>query len=288
VITAFVSAPGVARPHRGFGSVRNAGSIRAWIGGIAVAAAAVGLDAIGADLEPAPAELIAAEIVDAAEATLRGDRCVIDAKLTVPKRKRARARTLHLRVQDDREGGRSFVRVLGPEQDAGVAMLKLPPNIWTWSPEEQRHARIARAAWHEPWMGSDFDVADLLHTGALLGDYRHRLLGIDPQPDGQEGLRAYVIESLPRGPTGGRIVHWIEIAHATPLRREFYAEDGSLARVIRYGDIRVVQGRWFPHAWHALRAKHEGEESRFFVQQVRFDPKFDATTFTTGRLRSSD
>jgi hypothetical protein len=137
-------------------------------------------------------------------------------------------------------------------------------------------------------MESDFDLADLLHTRGVVSDYRHRLIGIDPKPDGLVDVRTYVIESRRRDGTGGKVVHWIAVDHKTPIRREFHTVEGTLSRVIRYGDIRKSQGRWFPFLWTALRAGAKGDESRIEVRQVQFDLKFPDGTFSTTNLRSAD
>jgi hypothetical protein len=247
--------------------------------------------AAAAELEPAPEGLVAAEIADRADGVLRGRRRVLDAAMTFWKEGRADKATFRFRATDDREAGRSLIRILEPEKDAGRAFLMLPPNLWTWVPKDERVARMAPDEWHAPWLGGAFDNDDLLHLSDPVAEYEHRLLGVDPQPDGVVGVRAYVVESLARaGARGasGRIVSWIEVEHATPLRREFYDPAGALVRVLRFGDIRAVQGRRFPHVWTARRIAWEGHETRIEVEGVWFDPKLAADTFSTQRMKSPE
>ena len=240
------------------------------------------------ELEPAPEGLVAAEIAAGAEALLRGRRRVLDAGMTFWQDGRPGKQAIRLRATDDREAERSLIRILAPEAEAGRAFLKLPPNVWTWVPKDERIARIPPEEWHAPWLGGAFDNDDLLHLSDPVAGFEHRLLGVDPQPDGVVGLRAYVIESRARdGARGavGRIVSWIEVEHATPLRREYYDAAGALARVLHFGGIREVQGRQFPHVWTARRIAWEGHETRIEVEGVWFDSKFDADTFSTQRMK---
>jgi len=258
---------------------------------LALAALFAGSAAASAELEPGPEGVVAAEIVERAEAVLLGHRRVLDASMTFWHEGRPGKRAIRLRARDDREMGRSLIRILEPEKEAGRAFLKLPPNLWAWFPKDERIARIPPDQWHAPWLGGAFDNDDLLRLSDPVAGYEHRLLGIDPQPDGVVGLRAYVIESLARdGSRGatGRIVAWIEVEHATTLRREYYDAAGELSRVLRFGDIREVQGRRFPYVWTARRIAWQAHETRIEVERVWFDAKFAADTFSTQRMKSSE
>jgi len=249
------------------------------------------LPADSGELDPVPAGLVAGEIAARAEASMRGRRRVLDATMSFWRDGRPGKTAIRLRATDDREAGRSLIRILAPEADAGRAFLKRPPNVWTWVPKDERIARIPPSQWHAPWLGGAFDNDDLLHLSDPVTGFEHRLLGVDPQPDGVVGLRAYVVESLARqGERGaiGRVVSWVEVEHATLLRREFYDATGSLARVLHYGDIREVQGRQFPHVWTARRVAWQDHETRIEVEGVWFDPKLDVDTFSTQRMKSQE
>ena len=79
--------------------------------------------------------------------------------------------------------------------------------------------RIPPSMMLQSWMGSDFTNDDLVKESSQLDDYDHRLLGIDPGPEGNEGLRAFVLEYVPREDAPvvwGRIVAWVETEHSTP------------------------------------------------------------------------
>jgi hypothetical protein len=246
---------------------------------------------VRAELEPAPKALVAEDIVARAEATMRGRRRVLDAEMTFWQKGRVGRRAVRFRATDDRGAGRSLIRVLAPEADAGRAFLKLPPNVWVWAPKEERIVRLPRPEWHAAWLDGALNSDDLLHLSDPVGQFEHRLLGIDPRPDGVVGLRAYVIESRPRGeaPGGvGRIVAWIETEHATPLRREYYDAAGARTRVLRFGDIREVQGRWFPHVWTAQRMAWKDHETRLEVERIWFDPKLEPDIFSPQRLKPAD
>jgi outer membrane lipoprotein-sorting protein len=245
----------------------------------------------GADLEPPPEGQDARAIALRAEDALRGERTTLEAKMIVKSSRFSRLREVRFRSLDDRPGKRSFIRILAPAKDEGTGFLKLHPNLWMYVPRVERTMRIPPSMMLQPWMGSDFTNDDLVNQSSEIDDYDHRLLGVDPKPDGIADLRAYVVEYVPREDTPivwGKIIAWIEMEHGTPLRQEFYGEDGELLRVMHFGGIREVQGRRFPHVWTVRPVEKKGHETRIEVEEIRFDADFDESVFTTRNLKAKD
>jgi hypothetical protein len=241
----------------------------------------------------APADPLpeARAIAQRAQDVLRGEGTRIDATMTVLARKRPRSRVLVLRMSDDRRNDRALLRVLSSKEHAGTALLKLPPNLWHFSPQTRETTRIPGASWSEPFLGSDFSLDDLMHGSNGVRDYDHRLLEVDPHAGEAGDRRAFVVEYAPHPDAGvvwGRIVAWIDAEHATPLRLDFYAVDGALVRTLRLEDLREVAGRYFPHRWVMRRTGAKDAETRIQVDAIHFDPRFDEGFFTTRRLPAGD
>jgi hypothetical protein len=244
-------------------------------------------------LAPEAPEAPAAPLPDAraiaarAEDLLRGQGSRIDATITILSRKRPRSRVVTLRLFDDRTNERALVRVRSPEEQAGTALLKLPPNLWRFSPETRETTRIPRASWSEPFLGGDFTLDDLVHGSSGVLDYDHRLLEVDLRAGESGDRRAFVIEYLPHPDSGvvwGRIVAWIDAEHAIPLRLDFHAPDGALVRTLHLEDLREVAGRRFPYRWVMRQTGAKKAETRIQVDAIRFDPRFEEGLFTTRRL----
>ena len=244
-----------------------------------------------ADLEPPPEGQSAREIALRAEDALRSERTYLEAKMIVESSRLSRPRVVRFSSRDDRPGKRSFIRILAPAKDEGTGFLKLHPNLWMYLPRVERTMRIPPSMMLQPWMGSDFTNDDLVNESSEIDDYDHQLLGVDPKPDGIVDLRAYVVEYVPHEDTPivwGKIIAWIETEHGTPLRQEFYDEDGELLRVMHFDDIREVQGRHFPHVWTVRSLEKKGHETRIEVEQIRFDADFDESIFTTRHLKAKE
>jgi outer membrane lipoprotein-sorting protein len=205
---------------------------------------------------------------------------VISPRLTAP-------RVVVFENWDDRPGRRSFIRIDAPPKDADTTFLKLHPNLWMYVPRVERTMRIPPSMMLQSWMGSDFTNDDLVKESSALDDYDHRLLGVDPAPEGHPGLRAHVVEYRPREGAPvvwGRIVAWIEVEHATPLRQEFYDEDGAKLRVMEFSDIGEVAGRHYPRSWTMRPLEEPGHQTHIRIREVRFDEPIADSVFTKRNL----
>jgi outer membrane lipoprotein-sorting protein len=241
-----------------------------------------------AELEPPPEGLEARELARGAEDALRSSRTYLEAEMTVVSPRLSRPRVVAFRSWDDRPGKRSFIRILSPAKDAGAGFLKLHPNLWMYVPRVERTLRIPPSMMLQPWMGSDFTNDDLVRESSALDDYDHRLLGVDPSPKGHPGMRAYVVEYIPHEDAPvvwGKIVTWIETEHRTPLRQDFYDEDGEKLRTMGFADIRAVEGRHVPFSWSMKPLDKQGHETRIQLGEIRFDIAIDDSVFTTRHLK---
>jgi len=240
------------------------------------------------DLLPPPEGLSGREVARRVEELRRGNTSYLTATMTIVSPRLPAPRRVTIRSWDDRATKRSFIRILAPPKDAGTGFLKLHPNLWMYVPRVERTMRIPPSMMLQSWMGSDFTNDDLVRESSQLDDYDHRLLGIDPRPEDNEGLRAFVLEYVPHEDAPvvwGRIVAWIETEHSTPLREDFYDEGGEKIRTLRFDDVRPVQDRRFPFRWVMRPLDKEGHETRIQVGEIRFDEPIDDAIFTTQHLK---
>jgi len=240
------------------------------------------------DMEPAPAGLDADAIAARVEETMRGERTYMEATMTIVSPRLPAPRVVKLYSWDDRPRKRTFIRILAPPKDAGTTFLELHPNLWMYVPRVERTIRIPPSMMLQSWMGSDFSNDDLARESSHTDDYDHRLIGIDPHPEEAPGLRAYVVEYHPHEDAPvvwGRIVYRVETEHSTPLRTDYYDEDGAHLRVMHFTDIRTVAGRHYPFRWRMIPLEKPGHETTIQVEKILFNQKFDETIFTTRNLK---
>jgi len=68
-------------------------------------------------------------------------------------------------------GSNILVRVRGPQEDAGTAILKVGNQTWCYLPKANRTVKMPPSMMMTPWMGSDFTLNDLVKESRLTNDY---------------------------------------------------------------------------------------------------------------------
>jgi len=250
----------------------------------------LGLAASAADLLPAPPDTDAKEVARRAEDSLRSARTTLDASMTVVSPRLSAPRVVRFQSWEERDTKRSMVRILSPAKDAGTGFLKLHPNLWMFVPRVERTIRIPPSMMLQSWMGSDMTNDDLVKESSTLDDYSHTLLGLDPSPEGNPELPAYVVEYIPNEDAPvvwGKIVAWIEQEYGTPLQQDFYDEDGTLLRRMQFSDIREVGERRVPYHWSMIPLDKEGHSTTIEIESIVFDAEIDPSVFTKRNLRKA-
>jgi len=64
-----------------------------------------------------------------------------------------------------------LIRILGPQEDAGTAILKVGSKIWYYLPKANRTVKMPASMMMTSWMGSHFTLNDLVKEGRLTNDY---------------------------------------------------------------------------------------------------------------------
>jgi len=239
--------------------------------------------------EPAPEGVDARTVAVRAANSLRGDRTYIEAEMTTLSPRVSKPRVVSFQSWDDRVENRALIRILAPGKDAGSAFLKLQPNLWGFLSREERTLRIQPSMMLQPWMGSGFTNDDLFDPMSAIENYHHTLLGVDPNPEGTKGVRAYVVEYLPRETASavwGRILGWIETEHSMPIRQEFYDDNGANLRTIRFGGVRKVDDRRIPHVWTVTTHGKKNRRTTIEIRELRFDEHFDDDIFSPRNLKA--
>jgi hypothetical protein len=191
-------------------------------------------------------------------------------------------RTLALQAWIERPR-RSFIRILSPAKEAGIASLRIGPEMWNYLPAVERTIKIPPSMMMQPWMGSDFTNDDLVKESSVVEDYTHRITGSDTVA----GAPVYVVESVPKPDAAvvwGRIVFRVRRADFLPASEEFYDERGTLIRVLTFSDIRELGGRTIPTKWQMRPVAKPGNVTTMVMKSAIFDVAIAAEVFTQRNL----
>jgi outer membrane lipoprotein-sorting protein len=138
-----------------------------------------------------------------------------------------------------------LIRILGPQEDAGTAILKVGNKLWYYLPKANRMVKMPASMMATSWMGSHFTLNDLVKESRLTNDYV-----VTTSFEGQRD-RAMISEySLTPKPAAvvvwGRITLEIRQADLMPVQQRYYDEDGKLVRELTFSDYKTVSGRLIP------------------------------------------
>jgi len=65
----------------------------------------------------------------------------------------------------------TFIRVLSPRKDRGVATLKKDKEMWNFFPKINKVIKVPPSMMMGSWMGSDFTNDDLVREVSLVEEY---------------------------------------------------------------------------------------------------------------------
>jgi len=138
-----------------------------------------------------------------------------------------------------------LIRILGPQEDAGTAILKVGSKIWYYLPKANRTVKMPASMMMTSWMGSHFTLNDLVKEGRLTNDYVITT-SFDGQRDGV-AVSDYTLTPKPAAVVvWGKITLEIRQADQMPVRQRYYDEDGKLVRELTFSEYKTVSGRLIP------------------------------------------
>jgi len=178
---------------------------------------------------------------------------------------------------------RTFIRIVSPKKDRGIATLRIGKNMWNYFPRIKRVMKVPPSMMMGSWMGSDFTNDDLVKESTLLEDYVAKLL---PSPPGEEAY--YYIELRPKEQTvslWGRIILVVRRADYLPVREEYYDEKGKKVRVLYFEEIKEMGGRVIPTVLRMVPLNKNGRYTVIRYLKAAFDEPIDEAIFSQHHLQ---
>ena len=227
------------------------------------------------------ADPVASELIRRMEGITRGNSSHARLEITIERPRFTR--TLVLESWEDSKQRRSFIRILRPKKDEGVAFLKWGDRLWQYIPKIGKEIRIEGSLLQDSWMGSDFTNDDLVKASSTMVDYGHTFL-----PDPGPGLKRVLLTPKPGAPVAwSKMIMDIGIADALPVRQELYDHKGRLVKLQEYSDVRTMGGRRLPTQFvmHTMRNGRRVSSTKLRFLTVRFDLAISPAVFSRANLR---
>lgn len=174
----------------------------------------------------------------------------------------------------------TFIRILYPRRDKGIATLRKGNEMWNYFPKINKVLKVPPSMRMGSWMGSDFTNDDLVKETTLIDDYHSKF-------STRKESGYYLIDLTPKENTvsvWGKIELKIRKSDLLPVHQLFYDEKGSKARIMYFKDIKKIGGRKIPNTIELIPLKKEGHKTVVTYIKVEFDTNVPKTVFTRRNL----
>lgn len=220
----------------------------------------------------------AIDLIDRMEEIYRGDTSKARLTMTIETPEYQRTLTLEARNQGQEN---SFIRILSPRKDRGIATLKLDQEMWNYFPKINKVIKVPPSMMMGSWMGSDFTNDDLVKQTTLTEEYNLTL---------DETAGQYRITLVPKAQTvtvWGKIDYIVDKANLIPVAQNFYDDDGTMVRRLEFQEPVVFSGKLLPSVLEMTPINKEGHRTRVRYDALEFDPPdVSDDDFTLRNLKS--
>ena len=173
----------------------------------------------------------------------------------------------------------TFIRVLTPKKDRGVATLKLDREMWNYFPKINKVIKVPPSMMMGSWMGSDFTNDDLVREVSLVEEYHVTL---------DDSGELQVLTLIPKAQTvtvWAKIVIEVSREKSLPMQQTYFNEQGEAVRVMTFTDIKDFSGRQMPSVMTMTPLNKSGHKTVVRYDQLQLDVPVEDPIFTLRNLQ---
>lgn len=137
----------------------------------------------------------------------------------------------------------------------------------------------------QSWMGTDFTNDDLVRESSMVTDYSHKLLG-DTTIQNKD---CYIIQMTPEPNAPvvwGSVRTYISKQLKNQLLTKFYDEDGELVNVMKFTNIKEMDGRTIPATLEMIPQDDKGHKTIMTYESIDFEGGKDESFYTLRNMKN--
>ncbi|QBG36311.1 outer membrane lipoprotein-sorting protein [Litorilituus sediminis] len=173
----------------------------------------------------------------------------------------------------------TFIRVLSPRKDRGVATLKKDKEMWNYFPKINKVIKVPPSMMMGSWMGSDFTNDDLVREVSLVEEYH-----VDKATDG-DNFRLTLKPKQNTVTVWGKIEIVVNQQSLLPLEQSYFNEKGEKVRIMTFSEIREFSGKKMPAIMTMQPLNKSGHKTVIEYVDAQFDVELDKNVFTLRNLQ---
>ena len=174
----------------------------------------------------------------------------------------------------------TFIRILSPRKDRGVATLKKDKEMWNFFPKINKVIKVPPSMMMGSWMGSDFTNDDLVREVSLVAEYQ-----VSKKSEG-ENYRLTLIPKQDTVTVWGKIEFIVNQQSLLPIEQSYYNEKGDKVRTMVFSEIRDFGGKKMPAIMTMIPLNKAGHKTVIEYVEAEFDIDIADNVFTLRHLQS--
>lgn len=179
---------------------------------------------------------------------------------------------------------KTFIRILAPAKEKGVATLRLGTEMWNYLPRVNKVIKIPPSMMMSSWMGSDFTNDDLVKEYTFFDDYTYGYTEVEnPDPN---YLYLQFIPKEGRPIVWGKVITALRRSDYLPVWQKYYDEQGKLMRIIEFKEIKEFDGRQIPSIMELIPQNKQGHKTIIKYIDIDYNPPLSEEIFSLRNLRS--
>jgi hypothetical protein len=178
---------------------------------------------------------------------------------------------------------RSFTEYLAPAREAGIKMLKLNDQLWTYSPETDRTILISGHLLRQSVMGSDLSYEDLMEDPRLANLYSAHIVGEENFLD----RNCWILQLDSRVPDIAYYSRklWVDKERFVVLKEDRYAKSDKLLKTAEVQKVEKIEDRWIATQVLFKDVLKTGEGTEFIIESIIFNAEIPDYIFTKAALK---
>jgi outer membrane lipoprotein-sorting protein len=205
---------------------------------------------------------------------------IIHSSMIVHGRRGDRTMTLKSWIEGEEK---SFSEYLSPPREAGVKMLKLEDQLWTYYPSTDRTIKIAGHLLRQSMMGSDLSYEDMMEDPELVKLYEAEVIGEETYAERPCWILKLTARERDVAYQSRKV--WVDRERFVPLREELFAKSGELLKTLEIKKVSRQEGRWIPMHMVFKDVLKKGKGTEFIIETIEFDADIPEYIFTKAALR---
>jgi len=173
----------------------------------------------------------------------------------------------------------TFIRVLSPRKDRGVATLKIDKEMWNYFPKINKVIKVPPSMMMGSWMGSDFTNDDLVREVSLVEEYQ-----VSKTEEG-ENYRLTLIPKENTVTVWGKIEIVVNQQSLLPVEQSYFNEKGVQVRTMLFSDIKDFNGKKMPAIMTMMPLNKTGHKTVIEYVEAEFDIELPGNVFTVRNLQ---